>query len=250
MNSSRHILAIAGVALLLTSLAACSAQPNVSPTPMATQTPTAAAQVNNRAYTKADLESILGAVNTKLHLDGAVAITDGPNTAASDPLSAAVGNSPTITPASCANFTNFNSQLADLLGTTRVIVGTTSGPHLNLILATVSGGVLPASLKASFATGQSALLTSCEHLTITAPVDGTIVSATIDSTPLHVTTDATQSVGFSEKEAITSGGAGSTTASTWIEATDGNLLIFVTSVIDQDQTGLENAVNAAVASAR
>jgi hypothetical protein len=242
------VVAVAGAALILGSVAACSAGPSAPPTAVLTAAPHA--QVNNRTYTKADLQRILDAVDTTLKLTNGTAITDGPKAATTSALSSAVGDSPTISPASCSRFTSFNGQLVDFLGSTGVIVGTTSGPQLNLILATIGGGALPATLKTTFAAGQSALLNKCKDVTITSTGDGQSVYATIDSTPLHAVTNATQSFGFNETDRIVSGGGGSTSTSTWIEATDGNLLIFATSVTDPNQAGLEKAVNATVAAAR
>lgn len=247
MVGSKRVLAVAGAALLLACAAGCTSAPN--PSPSSSPTPSAA-QVNDRTYTKADLETVLGTVNTKLKLDGGIATTDGPKPPSVNALGAVIGDNPTTTPASCAMFTQFDAQVIDLLGSTGVIIGTVAGPHLNLIVATVSGQALPTSTQSSFAASKSALLTTCKHMTILAPVDGKTVSATIDDTSLNVKTDANQSFGYQEHVVITSAGGGSTTSSTWLAAIDGNLVLFATSVTEPDQAGLEKAVNAVVAAAK
>jgi hypothetical protein len=250
MRTSRIVLTIAVASVVLASVAACTADEATTPSSAPSTISSPAPLPNTRTYTKADLTTILNTVNSKLQLTGGIAITDGPTVSALNATGAAIGNSPTITPASCAKFADFNPHLTDLLGTSGVIVGTSSGPHLNLIVATVSGETLPASLTSTFTTTESALLTTCKHLSITSSVNGQAVVATIDNTRLNVTTDAPQSVGFTENDVITSGGGGSTTRSTWIEAIDGSLVIFATSVIAPDQATLEKAVNATVAAAR
>jgi hypothetical protein len=246
----RNLLAGAAAVLVLACVAACSASPGVPATSSPTTPAAASAPVNNRTYTKTDLQTILDTVNTKLKLDGATAITDGPKTESVNEIAAGIGDGSTTSPASCAKLGYSNVNLTGLLGTTGVIVGTTSGPHLNLIVATTSGTALPASLTSSFTKGASALLATCKHVTVTWQFEGKPASATIDFTPLPVTTDAARSLGFDEKAVISSGGGASTTDSTWVEAIDGNLLIFVTSVTDQDKAGLEKAVNATVSAAR
>jgi hypothetical protein len=251
MAWKRRALAIAGSAVLFTTVSACSSGPGV----LATNSPAApaaeATPVNNRTYTGTDLEAILDTVNTTVKLDGSAAVTDGPKTDSLNADGTAVGADFTTKPAACSRFGYSNVNLVDLLGTAGVIVGTTSGAHLNLIVATISGTALPASLRTSFAASQTALLTRCAHMTITAPSDGTTVYLTIDNTLLPVKTDATQSLGFTEHSGITTAGSGggSSSDTTWLEAIDGNLLVFATSVTDDDQTELERAVNATIAAA-
>jgi hypothetical protein len=241
---SKRVTAVAGAALILVFTAGCTSAPQPTPAHPAVT------QVNMRTYTKADLETILGTVNTKLKLDGGIATTDGPKPPSVNAVAGAIGDSATTTPASCTRFTQFDAQVIDLLGTTGVIIGTVAGPHLNLIVATVSGHALPASLPSSFAARERAILTTCKRMAIVAPVDGKTISATIDDKSLQVKTDANQSFGYQEHVVITSGGGGSTTTSTWLDAIDGNLLLFTTSVTVPDQAGLEKAVNAVVAAAK
>lgn len=250
MVQPKRALTVAIAGLLLAFTAGCTSTPPPSPTPTPTATPSLSAQVNNRTYTKADLETILGTVNTKLKLDGGIATTDGPKPPSVNAVAAAIGDSATTTPASCTRFTQFDAQVIDLLGSSGVIISTVAGPHLNLIVATVSGHALPASLPSSFAASERAILTSCKHMAIVAPVDGQTIAVTIDDTSLHVKTDANQSFGYQEHVVITSGGGGSTSTSTWLDAIDGNLVLFATSVTAPDRAELEKAINAVVVAAR
>ncbi|HMH59365.1 MAG TPA: hypothetical protein VK537_09305 [Galbitalea sp.] len=243
------LMAASGAVLVALSVAACSTGTNAAPSP--TPIPTVAVQPNDRAYTKNDLSSILNSVNTRLGLGGTVATQDGPQTAAVDALSAFLGgNAATIKPASCVDLLKSDSQLVAKLGSEGVVAGTLSSSQLNVIATAVSGATLPDSLTSNFTASQRSILSSCKHLTIAQTVDGQESAVSVDFTPLTVTTNASQSVGFRESFVITSGGAGSSSSRTTVEAIDGNLLIFVSGVLAQDETTLEKAVNAVVAAAK
>ena len=244
MFRTRKALAVAGVAALLTSLTACTALPNASSTPATSAT--APAQSNDRTYTKADLGSILTSVNTQLKLGGTVETQDGQQNPDLDSLRAAIGSSATFTPASCASLIKSDVQLGSL----GVVAGTLTSSQLNLIASTVAGTALPPALMSGFASTQTAILSTCKHMTITASVEGRNVSVAVDVTPLSVKTDASQSVGFTEKFAITGGGGASTSTRTVVEAVDGNLLLLASGVSVQDGPGLAKAINAAVAAGR
>ncbi len=248
---ARILLTLAGASVLLASVAACTAQPTSSVSSTAPSAPAPApAPANTRTYSKADIASILGAVNTQLKLRGTVETTDGPQTGAVDSLSAAISQTPRITPATCANLIKSDAQFVSELGAQGVAAGTLSSSQLTLIATTKTGGTPPATLGSVFTTNQRAILTMCKHLTIEADVDGQKVSATVDFTPLPVKTNADHSIGFRESYRITEGGGGATSTRTILEAIDGPLLIFVSGVSVQDRADLEHAVNAVVAAAR
>jgi hypothetical protein len=250
MNRTRRALALAGVATLLSSLAACSSQPSASPssppTSTAASTASTPAPADDRTYTKADLASILTSVNTSLKLGGTVETQDGPQNDALDSLRSGIGESPTFSPASCKSLIESNVQL----GSQGVVAGTLGSSRLNLIASTVAGTALPPSLMSAFTTTQTAILSTCKHLTVTGTVDGQDVSAAVDFARIPVTTDASQSVGFTEKFSLTGGGGGTTSTRTVVEAVDGNLLLLASGASDNDPAVLSKAIDAAVAAAR
>jgi hypothetical protein len=250
----KYLVAAVAVALIGMSLAACSTGP--TGTPSAALTNAAVAPVNNRSYTANDIASILRSVNTSLNLGGTVETPNVPQLQPIDALGSYLnGGSPTVTPAHCNEMLQSDGQVLGLLNkegvvSEDVLASILSSSQLNIIATAVHGAPIPASRVASFAANQRALVNSCKHLTIVETVNGQPTSISVDYKLLSVNTTANQTVGFAENWAITGGGAGSTSSSTTLEAVDGNLLIFVSSVNAQDAGGLENAVNAVVAAAK
>jgi hypothetical protein len=248
----KHLATAIGAVLIVASLAACSSGSTVSPSTTATASSgsSAAAQRNNRTYTKADLARILGLVNSRLKLGGSVEVKDGADTEAVDALDSFLASGQvTVTPASCLKLITSDEQLVSDLGSRPVIAGILSSSRLNLIATTVPAGGLPSSLSSNFASRQSAILSSCKHLTIVATDGGKTASVAVDFTPLAVRTSASQSIGFRESFAITGVGGGSSSRVT-VEAVDGNLLLFVSGVSVQDEVDLEKAVNAVISAAK
>ena len=251
MVSARILLTLAGASVLLASVAACTAQPNVSRLSSPTPSAPAQAPANTRTYSKADIASILGAVNTQLQLGGTVETTDGPQLDPIDALGAFLnGDSLTVTPAHCVDLLQSDGSVLGQLGSEGVVASILDSSKLTIIATAVAGAPIPASRISSYTASQRALLISCKHLSIAETVDGQPNSIAVDYKPLAVRTSASQSVGFRESFTITGGGGGSSSTSTTLEAIDGNLLIFVSGVSVQDQPGLEKAVNAVVAAAR
>jgi hypothetical protein len=246
MIRSRQLLATAGAALLLSTIAACTALPSAGSTSTPISSATAPVPSDDRTYTKANLGTILGTVNTSLRLSGTVSTQDGPQTTALDALSAAIaGSDASFAPGACASLVTSDVQL----GTQGVVAGTLTSSKLNLIASTITGAALPSSLMGGFTSTQSAILSTCRHVTISATVDGQTVSVTVDFVSLPVTTNASQSIAFRESSTIAGGGGASTSTRTVIEASYGNLVLLASGVTVTDTGPLEEAINAAVAAA-
>ncbi|HEY5229938.1 MAG TPA: hypothetical protein VIJ11_03465 [Galbitalea sp.] len=246
----KYLVAVAGVALIGMSLAACSTGP--TETPSAALTNAAVAPVNNRSYTANDIANILKSVNTRLNLGGSVETQHGPQLQAIDALGAYLngGNDLAVTPAHCVNMLQSDPDVASQLGNEFVVASILASSRLTIIANAVHGAPVAASRISSWAVSQRSLFSSCKHLNITETVNGQPTWITVDYKALTVNTTANQAVAFNESYVITGGGGATISSTSTIEAIDGNLVIVVNGVSVQDAPSLEKAVNAVVAAAK
>ena len=243
------LIAATGAVLVGMSLAACSSGP--TGTPSAALTNAEGAPTNNRSYTANDIAGILKSVNTRLNLRGTVETQHGPQLQPIDALTAYLNEDKlTVVPAHCVGMLQTDTQAVGPLGTELVVASVLSSPKLTIVATAVHGAPISVARIASWVSTQQTVLNSCKQTTIAATVDGEPASITVNYKPLAVNTTANAAIGFEESYAMVAGGGSSTSSGTTLEAIDGNLVIFVSSVTTPDTASLEKAVNAVVAAAK